>query len=126
MADDRLLKAAQIGDVEQVKALLKEGADITVVNSDGNNALWFGCFHDNHEIAEALLASGIDINNSNENGVTVMMYSASSGKEKMVKLLLQHNANVQIENLDGFKALDLAATPTIYRLLKDASSTSAN
>jgi ankyrin repeat protein len=54
----------------------------------------------------------------NDNGVTALMYSASAGKEDMVKLLLDFGANKDLENLDGFKAIDLACTPKIYKLLK--------
>ena len=54
----------------------------------------------------------------NDNGVTALMYSASAGKEDMVKLLLEAGANKTIENLDGFKAIDLAVTPKIFKMLK--------
>jgi len=46
------------------------------------------------------------------------MYSASAGKEDMVKLLLKAGANKELKNLDDFKAIDLAVTPRIFKLLK--------
>ena len=122
----RLLDAAKDGKVEEVKALLKTDIDINLTNVDGNNALWFGCFKDNREIVDLLVEAGIDINNLNDNGVSVMMYVASSGKEEMVKLLLEHGADISLENVDGFKAIDLCATPTIYRLLKNATVSPKN
>lgn len=58
-------------------------------------------------------------NNTNDNGVTALMYCASAGKADMVKLLLEFGAKTEIENLDGFKAIDLAASAKIYKMLKN-------
>jgi ankyrin repeat protein len=55
----------------------------------------------------------------NDNGVTALMYSVSAGKDDMTKTLLEFGADKTIENLDGFKAIDLAVTPKIYKMLKD-------
>lgn len=55
------------------------------------------------------------------NSVTALMYCASAGKEEFVKLLLEHKAKADIESLDGFKAIDLAVTSKIVKLLKNAS-----
>jgi len=44
--------------------------------------------------------------------------SASGGKDDMVKLLLEAGANKELENLDRFKAIDLACTPKIYKMLR--------
>lgn len=49
------------------------------------------------------------------------MYCASAGKEDFVELLLQNHANTLLESLDGFKAIDLAVTPKIVKMLKDAN-----
>jgi len=69
-----------------------------------------------------LIDAGIDINSKNVNDVTALMYCASAGKEDFVKLLLENGAKSDIENLDGFKAIDLAVTPSIYKMLKNVSS----
>ena len=113
-----LMKAARVGDPLLVEALIGAGASLEIRNIDGNTALWNGCFGENFACVSHLVKAGIDLNAQNDNGVTALMYCASSGKEEMTALLLQHGANTLLENLDGFRAIDLAATPTIYRLLK--------
>lgn len=67
-----------------------------------------------------LINSGIEIDTCNVNGVTSLMYAASSGKEAIVKLLIDAGADVSIKNPDDFTALDLAVTPKILKLLRDA------
>jgi len=62
------------------------------------------------------------VDNKNVNGVTPLMYTASSGKEKMVELLLNAGADASLQNPDDFSALDLAATPTIYKRLRKESA----
>ena len=41
-------------------------------------------------------------------------------KDDFVELLLKYGANTKFESLDGFKAIDLAVTPKIVKLLKNA------
>jgi len=117
-----IMKAAREGNVDIVKELIGKGAELDLKNVDGNAALWNACFASSYDVFYALIDCGIDINSTNVNGVTSLMYCASAGKEDFVELLLENNANSVIENLDGFKAIDLAVTPKIVKMLKNAKS----
>ena len=116
-----IMKAAREGNVSIVKELIQKGVDLDLKNVDGNTALWNTCFASSFECFYELVDAGIDINSTNVNGVTSLMYCASAGKEDFVQLLLEYEANTKLENLDGFKAIDLAVTPSIYKMLKKAS-----
>ena len=100
--------------------LLSLGVDLNIKNVDGNSALWNSCFANSYECFEALIKAGIDIDSQNVNNVTALMYCASAGKDDFVELLLKYGANTKFESLDGFKAIDLAVTPKIVKLLKNA------
>lgn len=113
-----IMKAAREARVDLVNELIALNAFLHLKNVDGNSALWNACFASSYECFEALVIAGIDIDSQNVNGVTALMYCASAGKEDFVELLIQHGANIQLENLDGFKAIDLAVTPKIVKLLK--------
>lgn len=117
-----IMKAAREGKVKIVKELIGMGANLDMKNIDGNTALWNACFASSYECFYALIDAGIDIDSQNVNGVTSLMYCASAGKEDFVELLLKYNARSSIINLDGFKAIDLAVTPKIYKMLKEATS----
>lgn len=113
-----LMKAVREARADIAKELIEFNADLEVKNVDGNSALWNACFGQDYKCVEHLVHAGIDLNSMNDNGVTALMYSASAGKEDMVKLLLEFNADKSLKNLDGFKAIDLAVTPSIYKRLK--------
>jgi len=113
-----LMKAVREAKCDIAKEIIEAGAALETKNIDGNTALWNACFGQSYECVEILVKAGIKLDSMNDNGVTALMYSASAGKADMVKLLVEFGADKSIENLDGFKAIDLATTPTIYRLLK--------
>ncbi len=113
-----LMKAVREAKSEIAKELIDAKADLEITNIDGNTALWNACFGQDYKCVELLVKAGIKLDSKNDNGVTALMYSASAGKEDMVKLLLEFGANKELTNLDDFKAIDLAATPKIYKMLK--------
>lgn len=116
-----VMKASREGKANLVKELIDLGVNLNIKNVDGNSALWNACFANSYECFEILIKAGIDIDSQNVNSVTALMYCASAGKEDFVRLLIQYSANTQIESLDGFKAIDLAVTSKIVKLLKDAA-----
>ena len=116
-----LMKACREGNISLVDELLSLNVDLNIKNIDGNSALWNACFANSYECFEALVKAGIDIDSQNVNDVTSLMYCASAGKDDFVELLLKHKARTDFESLDGFKAIDLAVTPKIVKLLKNAN-----
>jgi ankyrin repeat protein len=113
-----LMKAVREARSDIAKEILDTNPELEISNVDGNTALWNACFGQDYKCVELLVKAGINLDKMNDNGVTALMYSASAGKEDMVKLLLEAGANKTIENLDGFKAVDLAVTPKIFKMLK--------
>lgn len=113
-----LMQACRYGLVNTVKLLLDAGADIHLTNHDGNNALWLACFSGNLEIIDMLLESDINIDNQNFTGATALMYAASAGKASVVQRLLEVGADPHLMTQDDFTALDLAASPQAFRLLR--------
>lgn len=113
-----LMRAARLGDASVVDALLQHGARLETRNSDGNNALWFACVGEHHDMIAKLVQHGIDIDNQNDNGATCLMYASSTGKDAVVQTLLAHGADPALKSLDDFTALDVAATLGCLQLLR--------
>lgn len=118
-----LMYAAQTGDLDVVKSLLKRGADPALLNSDGNGALWFACFSGSEACVTELIKAGAPLDTQNVNGATALIYCASASKAPLVKLLLDAGANTELKTHDDFTALELAADLECLRLLKNVSST---
>ena len=113
-----LMRASKSGDTAIVFELLQAGAALAAINIDGNNALWMACVGESLEAMDLLIRAGIGIDHQNDNGATCLMYAASTGKHAVVEALLAAGANPQLETLDGFSALDMAASIECLRLLR--------
>jgi len=116
-----LMTAAMQGEPDIVCALLAAGADTRLLNDDMNNVLWFACVSNNTYIIEEILRYGCDIDNQNVNGATCLIYASSSGKLDIVKQLVQSGADTGRKTLDGFDALDSAATLPTLKFLQTCS-----
>lgn len=115
-----LILAAQQNRPDVLNYLLDQGADLTVLDAYGNNALWAACFAEAPDCISALLKAGINIDHQNPSGATALIYSSSSGKHLIVSQLLQAGANPLLATQDEFSALDLAATRPCLQLLRQA------
>ena len=118
-----LMYAAQTGDLDVVRSLLKRGANPALLNADGNGALWFACYANNAACIAELIKAGAPLDTQNVNGATALIYCASSGKPSLVRLLLDAGADTELQTQDDFTALELAADLGCLRLLKDARRT---
>lgn len=115
-----LILAAQQGRADVLGYLLQQGADLSVIDAYGNNALWAACFAEATDCIALLLEAGIDIDYQNPSGATALTYSSSSGRHAVVAQLLQAGANPLLTTQDDFSALDLAATRQCLQLLRGA------
>lgn len=115
-----LMHAARHGQADLVIALLARGASPSVLNADGNGALWYACHADCGECVDALINAGVDLDSRNVNGATALIYCASAGKAERVRQLLAAGADPNIKTLDDYSALDSCATRECLRLLRVA------
>ncbi|MDD2759704.1 MAG: ankyrin repeat domain-containing protein [Methylomonas sp.] len=118
-----LILAAQQGRNDVLECLIAQGADLSVTDLYGNNALWAACFAEASSCISLLLNAGIDIDFQNTTGATALTYASSSGKHQIVSQLLQAGANPLLTTQDDFSALDLASTRQCLKLLRDAVKT---
>ncbi|MCJ7665283.1 MAG: ankyrin repeat domain-containing protein, partial [Actinobacteria bacterium] len=72
-----LFEACEKGNLEDVKRLLKQSADVNVKNIDGWTALMYAAYNGQTEIAEMLIYNGADVNVKNNDGWTALMYAAT-------------------------------------------------
>ncbi|MCQ8104197.1 ankyrin repeat domain-containing protein [Methylomonas sp. SURF-2] len=116
-----LIVAAQQARADMVAYLLRMGADLSVLDLYGNNALWAACFAESDACMALLIEAGIDIDYQNPSGATALTYASSSGKHAVVAQLLLAGANPLLTTQDDFSALDLAANRACLQLLRQAT-----
>jgi ankyrin repeat protein len=103
--------AAKSGDLEKVKALLKNNPDFVFSRDDkyGGTPLQWTVVYGHKAVAELLLASKAEVNAKTITGQTPLHYAASKGHWDVTELLLANYAEVNSKATNGFTPLHEAA-----------------
>lgn len=114
MSKDSIHSAAQFGDLEQVKALVKDKPDL-VFKSSRNSMTSYGTpLHEaarygHKTVVEFLLDSKAEVNAPVGNEKTPLHMAAGNGHKDVAELLLSSGADVNAKDGDGKTALHMAA-----------------
>lgn len=102
-----LTKAIHRGNLQQVKELLRNGAD---PNGRPDQPLLIeAAMRCNLDMVKVLLESGADVNAKNKSGWTALMFATRLEAADIAELLLKHGADVNIKNASGDTCLSMAA-----------------
>jgi serine/threonine-protein phosphatase 6 regulatory ankyrin repeat subunit B len=105
-----LVRASAKGDLETVKKLLKEGADVNFTDMHGRTALIEAAWSGNSAIAEFLIKKGADVNACDSAGYTALMRASEEGHLPVVRALIKNGADVNARGkVRGTTSLMLAA-----------------
>lgn len=109
------------GNANEVKRLLRAGADVNEANVYGATPMQLAAETGDAAILKLLLEAGADVNSPNAEGQTALMAVARTGNVEAAKLLLKHGATVDaVEQFGGQTALMWAAArrhPEMMKLL---------
>lgn len=121
--DDRLMKAAERGDVEKVSSILaKKGVNPGKLDVEGRSAFHVVASKGNLECLNAILIHGVDITTSDPAGRNALHLAAKYGHALCLQKLLQYNCPTEHVDLQGRTALHDAAMadcPSSIQLLCD-------
>ena len=117
-----LIDASKNGDLEKVKLLIENGANIEAKDNNGDTALILASYYRRLEIVKYLVEKGANINATNDNGWTSLMYASKYGELETIKYLLENGTDVNIKNKNGNAALDLAKIEDIKEVLRKAGA----
>jgi ankyrin repeat protein len=107
--------AAQSGDLEKVKTLLKDNSDlVSSKDTNGLTPLHVAADWGHKDVAELLLAKGADVNAKVKDGETPLDMAAFDGHKDVVELLLASKAKVNIYDAAAYGDLG-----KVKALLKD-------
>jgi ankyrin repeat protein len=112
-----LMLAAMYGHEKIVQSLLRKGAPLDRIDSEGNTALIEAANGNednltggNFQIVKLFLDHGADVNTRTKNGWSALMCATSNGDQDIVRLLIEAGANVGIQAENGWTPLMLAAS----------------
>lgn len=117
--NELLVQAVIRGDIEEVKSLIKDGADVNSGEGGskyGYKPLHYTAYNDHVAIAEVLIEAGADIN-ATVFGVAPLQWAVHYKSKQVTDLLLEAGADVTIEDVTGTSALDEALHTGQFDLL---------
>jgi len=98
----QLTEAVANEKMEEVKSLLKQGAEIDHINSMVITALQYACNHKSKEMITLLIKQGGDLSViDEESGFTLLHTAALKGYLWLVKLLIEKGLNVNARDKEG-------------------------
>jgi uncharacterized protein len=104
-----LATAAERGDLQTVRLLLKQRIDVNAPGSDGTPALHWVVRRQDVATARLLLRAGADANRANRYGLRPLHLAISNGDVPMVRLLLGAHADPNTADATGENCLMMAA-----------------
>jgi uncharacterized protein len=109
-ADSPVADAAERGDIEMVRSLLKTGADVNAAQGDGMTALHWAALRDNADMAAMLVYAGANLEATTRLGGNTPLHLASrQGNTVTIEALLEAGSDVHAFTSTGVHALHLAA-----------------
>jgi hypothetical protein len=100
------LKDAVIcGNANRAEELIKLGADVNFVSSDGFEPFVLAARYGHTEVVGKLVDAGIDLDKQDNDGWTALMKAAYYGRTEIVEKLVHAGADLTIESCPGWNAL---------------------
>jgi uncharacterized protein len=91
--DLRLVDAVKNQDLQRVRTLFDQHADVNVRSEDGSTALLWAAHWNDLQTAELLVRAGADANAANDFRMTPLSQACTNGSAAFVNLLLKAGAN---------------------------------
>ena len=125
-----VIDAARKGDREAVRALLKQGADVSAAEGDGTTALHLAARAGDAELVQVLVYAGANLRATTRLGAyTPLMMAAQAGHSAAVAALIAGGADVNATSTTGTTPLMFAAqsgdTRTVTMLVEGGSEVNA-
>ncbi|MBT8487875.1 MAG: ankyrin repeat domain-containing protein [Gemmatimonadetes bacterium] len=110
VAESPVADAAERGDVDTVRELLRDGADVNAAQSDGTSALHWGAIRDDVAVIEVLLYAGANTEATTRlGGYTPLHLAAREGNAAGIDALIEGGADHGAMTTTGVTALHYAA-----------------
>lgn len=103
----RLQQAADEGDCDRLRLLIKRKADINETGLCGETALHRAVRHNNYNAARILIEAGADVNLPDSQGQTPLQHAVLHGSTMIVNRLIEAGADVTVADLEGRTAMHM-------------------
>ena len=125
LAASNLIDAVKRGDVNAVRTLIAQKADVNMPDADGSTPLHWAAQRDDMAMADALIAAGANVRAKTRYNVTPLSLACGNGDAKLVDRLLKAGADPNETSEEGQTALmtaSLTGKPDAVRLLLETGA----
>ncbi len=102
------LKAIKNGDIERIRKLISQGADVNAKDKRGMTPLHNAAYYGQRQVAEVLIAKGANVNETDTAGQTPLHIAANFGAKFVPELLLANGASISARDIAGNTPLHAA------------------
>ncbi|XP_071115943.1 ankyrin-1-like [Haliotis cracherodii] len=114
-----VMASAGEGHIQVVELLVGKGADVSLVDGDGNNTLHWACYGGDVETVKFVLSLNVvDIESRGIGSWTPVMVAARRGHMEVVELLVGKGADVSLVDVHGYNILHLACWGKHVKMVK--------
>jgi ankyrin repeat protein len=102
--DDAIMQlhhATQVGNVQEIKALLLAGIPVDSKESTGWTPLMEAACRGHEEVCKLLIEYNAQVHEKTRNGLTPLMLAAAHGHQNTCQLLIQMNAKIDMKDNDN-------------------------
>ena len=92
--DIQLIKAAENGNIDKVKALIKQGANIDTTDNNRATPLHWASANGHKDTVSLLIGKGADIDAADNNRATPLHWASANGHKDTVSLLIGKGADI--------------------------------
>jgi ankyrin repeat protein len=104
-----VVEAAKAGNVNSVRSLIREHADVNTPGPDGLTALHLAVQADDAPMMQLLLSAGANVNAADRYGITPLSLAATNGNAAIIEVLIKAGANPNSALPEGETVLMTAA-----------------
>lgn len=125
-SSDALFKAAESGNVAEIRKALDQGIPVNVADQAGWTPLLVASGEGKLAAVQALVKAGANVNAASKKGETALMAAVLSGNVAVVQYLLSQGASKTAATAKGLTAADIAEQaqkPEIAKLLAPGGKT---
>ena len=99
--DIQLIKAAENGNIDKVKALITQGANIDTADNNRATPLHWASYNGHTDTVSLLIGKGADIDAADNNRATPLHWASANGHKDTVSLLIGEEADIDAKNNNG-------------------------
>ena len=126
MAGTELLAFIVHGNIEEVRKLIKNGADVNEKMFNGNKPLYFATRKGRVEIVRELIKSGADVDAKGIRGTTALHVASRDGNVELVSELIKNGAYVKAKDDDGLTPLENASNHRYVKVVRELIKSGAD